>query len=81
MHFRYLNIGVALTQQPFLEILLYIVLAMDQEDLAHSPCILTSKELAQIFVVAVGTHAADAANLGMDFTHHSEYTDFLLTRL
>jgi hypothetical protein len=46
MHLRYLDIGIPLSEEPLLEILLHIILPMDEKDLPDSMRILAREKLA-----------------------------------
>ena len=77
MQLRNLHVGKTFFEQPIPEGLLDVVFAMDDEESLHLLRVLAGKELGEVFVVAVGAHAADAADLGMDFVEDAENVDLL----
>jgi hypothetical protein len=67
-----LDVGKAFPDQAVAEGLLDIVFAVDDEEGLYLSGVLASEELGEVFVVAVGAHAADAADLGVDFVEDAE---------
>jgi hypothetical protein len=73
------NVGEAFLLQAYLEGLLNVVFAVNDEEGFHLLWILAGEELAEVFVVTMGTHAADAADFGVDFMMYTKDVDFFCT--
>ena len=72
MEFRDLDVGETFFLEACFEGLLYIVFAVDDEEGFDLFWILAGEELREVFVVAVGAHAADAAYFRIDLVEDAE---------
>src|ERR1700722_5702895 len=72
-----LHIRKTFFEQAVFEGLLYIVFAVDDEDGLYFLGVLAGEELQEVNIVAVGAHAADAADFGMDLVKDAEDVYFL----
>jgi len=73
------DVGEAFFEEAGLKGLLDVVFAVNDKQGADLFGVLAGEELAEVFVVAVGAHAADAADLGVDLVADAEDVDLLRT--
>ena len=73
---RYLHVGKSFMDQSIPECLLYLIFPVDDKELGYLFWVLAGEELAEVFVISMGAHAADAAYLGVDLMEDAEDMDF-----
>src|SRR5882757_8718247 len=76
MQLRDLNVVKAFAHQPIPEGLLDLVFSMDDEEPFNLFRVLAGKELAEIFIIAMGAHAADTAYFGIHLMQHTKDMHF-----
>lgn len=72
MEFGDLHVGETYFIKAGFEGLLYVVFAVDDEDRLYFSGILAGEKFDEVFIIAMGAHAADAADFRMDFVKDAE---------